>query len=344
MSIDDDFVIELKQYKSDILSDPELIEEFKEWSNKKEFLVLSKYDYSTGKSQFYGIPECRRGNSIYARRVRKRFSRLYDSSNVQLFNPKDRSKKFYDTSVLYITGTYDTKLSARKDAWLKHSCYFNKLLSYLRSKYGLCASCRVWESFVNGYPHFHAIIVFEKYTFQVHRDKKGKFRVSDSDRDIIRQGWHSNVDIQGCWSVNGGLRYLQNYLVKSVSVMACEIQPGDTPKVKADKYKALLTMALCHDFHKRAFACNGHFADLIRTLRNSKIQLDLHGFPFVDTRYKWYLVGFLECINRDFRFTELTRDEVLDSSIRSPIRNSIRSIRIPKPGSIPEKIGKWELD
>ena len=74
-------------------------------------------------------------------------------------------------------------------------------------------ACRVFKSFENGYPHIHCILLFSEYSFSVFRDDKGQFRVHE--KDVISQGWHSNVDVKAMSSA-GGFSYLKKYLLKGI--------------------------------------------------------------------------------------------------------------------------------
>jgi hypothetical protein len=51
-------------------------------------------------------------------------------------------------------------------------------MAYIRSHFGKVSCCRVFESFDNGYPHIHCILLFQEYSFSVFRDAKGKFRAT----------------------------------------------------------------------------------------------------------------------------------------------------------------------
>lgn len=96
--------------------------------------------------------------------------------------------------------TYDVKLSSFRDAWRNVGVEFNKFMAYIRRKFGKVSCCRVFESFENGYPHIHCILLFEAW-FSVFRDAKGQFRIHE--KDIFAEGWHSNVDVKAMSSLVG---------------------------------------------------------------------------------------------------------------------------------------------
>ena len=141
---------------------------------------------------------------------------------------------------LWATLTYDTKLCSYKEAWEQIGIEFNSFMAYVRRHFGKVSCCRVFESFENGYPHIHCILLFQEYTFSVFRDVKGQFRVHE--KDIIAQGWHSNVDVKAMSSLAGGFSYLKKYLLKGI-----DFESADS--------KGLKTLALCWVYPKKSFFC-----------------------------------------------------------------------------------------
>jgi hypothetical protein len=155
-------------------------------------------------------------------------------------------------------------------------------MAYVREKFGKVSCCRVFESFENGHPHIHCILLFETQ-FSVFRDSKGQFRVHV--KDVIAEGWHSNVDVKAMSSLARGFSYLKKYLLKN----------NNADKANS---KALMTLALCWVFRKRAFSASGQFrkalTDLIRIMHNSKrlvVQVSLSGEDIPETKFK--VLGFV---------------------------------------------------
>jgi len=143
--------------------------------------------------------------------------------------------------------------------------------------FGKVSCCRVFESFENGYPHIHCILLFQEYSFSVFRDTKGQFRVQE--KDVIAKGWHSNVDVKAMSSLAGAFSYLKKYLLKSI-----DLENADS--------KGLKTLALCWVYRKRAFSVSGSFrkalTDLITDLYNSNkplIQINLFGERLPEESY-----------------------------------------------------------
>ena len=127
-------------------------------------------------------------------------------------------------------------------------------------------------------------MLFQEHTFKAFRDAKGQFRVQE--KDIIAQGWHSNVDVKAMSSLTGGFAYLKKYLLKSI-----DFENADS--------KGLKTLALCWVYRKRAFAVSGTFrkalTDLITDLHNSikpLVQITLLGEKIPEE--KFFLLGFVK--------------------------------------------------
>jgi hypothetical protein len=80
----------------------------------------------------------------------------------------------------------------------------NRFLSFVRKQFGKLSSIRVFESFENGFPHIHAILLFESRRFKVFRDRKGQFRIDE--KSVMARGWHSNIDVKAMSSLGGGVQ------------------------------------------------------------------------------------------------------------------------------------------
>ena len=271
----------------------QIVEQYEEWVSEDVYMIFTKWNKKKWKNDVYAVKCAKRGNDVYRSRVKRRFIGLRRySENIVFFNPKDRGKK--TTRALWITLTYDTKRCLYGEAWENIGVEFNRFMSYLRRKFGKISSCRVFESFENGHPHLHCIIIFKEHSFSVFRDSKGQFRIRE--KEVIAQGWHSNVDVKAMNSVAGGLSYLKKYLLKGIDVE------------KADS-KGLKTLALCWLYRKRAFSVSGQFrkalADLIRYLHNSNkktVQITLFEEILPEERY--YCIGSVS-------YTHLTLPTIL---------------------------------
>jgi hypothetical protein len=260
----------------------QITEKYTEWVSEDTYMILSKWNKDKSKNDVFAVKCSKRGNDVYHSRVEKRFKSLTcNADKLVFFNRKDRGEKH--TSALWVTLTYDPKICSYKDAWENIGSEFNSFMAYIRSDFGKVSSLRVWESFENGYPHIHCILLFEKYSFSVFRDHKGNFRVKE--KDVISAHWHSYTDVKAMDSLVGGFGYLKKYLLKSINYE------------NADS-KALRTLALCWLFGKRAFSVSGKFkrmlTDLITNLHNSKkhlSQVTLYGE--IIPQEKSFLLGFV---------------------------------------------------
>lgn len=271
----------------------QIVEQYKEWASEALYMILTKWNPKKWKNDVYAVKCAKRGNDVYRSRVESRFRgvRRY-SEDIVFFNSKDRGKK--ETRALWVTLTYDTKRCLYGEAWEKIGVEFNGFMSYLRRNFGKISSCRVFEAFENGHPHIHCILIFKEHSFSVFRDSKGQFRIRE--KEVIAQGWHSNVDVKAMSSIGGGLSYLKKYLLKGIDVE------------KADS-KGLKTLALCWAYRKRAFSVSGQFrkalTDLIMYLHNSNkklVQISLIGGIIPEERF--HMIGFIPAI-----FIHLTREE-----------------------------------
>jgi len=299
-------MVSLKAFFRDYLqfnySVPEIVERYVEWVNDVKYMILSRWDGS--ENEVFAVKCAKRGNDVYRSRVSRRFAGLCSrAEDLVFFNPKDRGAK--KTRALWVTLTNDTKRCSFGEAWRNVGIEFNRFMAYVRKKFGSVSCCRVFESFENGYPHIHCILLFESTWFSVFRDRKGQFRVHS--KKVIARGWHSNVDVKAMGSLSGGFSYLKKYLLKNINAE------------KADS-KAVKTLALCWAYRKRAFSVSGRFrqllSDLIRYMHNSNRQLcqvTLTGGILVQ-EYKFYVLGFVAAdvvrLKKDVWFRKLDSQQV----------------------------------
>ncbi len=294
----------LKDYLKQNFSVEEIVEKYEEWVSESTYMILSKWNKEKWKNDVFAIKCSKRGNDIYRHRVKERFVGLsHKSEQLEFFNPKDRIAD-KTTCALWSTLTYDTKLCSYKEAWEQIGIEFNAFMAYVRRNFGKVSTCRVFESFENGYPHIHCILLFQEYSFKVFRDAKGQFRVKE--KEIIAEGWHSNVDVKAMSSLAGGFSYLKKYLLKGI-----DFENADP--------KGLKTLALCWVYRKRAFAVSGTFrkalTDLITHLHNSNkplVQVTLYGKIIREEAF--HLLGFFTStelkIEKNLWFTMLNREQV----------------------------------
>jgi hypothetical protein len=293
----------LRDYIQFNYSVSEIVERYAEWVNDVKYMILTRWNEKKWKNDVFAVKCAKRGNDVYRSRVSRRFAGLCSrAEDLVFFNPKDRGAK--RTRALWVTLTNDTKRCSFGEAWRNVGVEFNRFMAYVRKKFGNVSCCRVFESFENGYPHIHCILLFESTWFSVFRDRKGQFRVHS--KKIIARGWHSNVDVKAMHSLAGGFSYLKKYLLKNINAE------------KVDS-KALKTLALCWAYRKRAFSVSGHFrqllSDLIRYLHNSNqrsLQVTLSGEIIQEE--KFHVIGFVPAdvvrLNKDVWFKKLDSDQI----------------------------------
>ena len=272
----------LRDYFQLNYSVPEIVERYVEWVSEVKYMILSRWNEIESRNEVFAVKCAKRGNDVYRFRVSRRFKGLcWLSDDLDFFNPKDRGVK--KTRALWVTLTYDTKLCAFGDAWRNIGKEFNLFMARVRKQFGKVSCCRVFESFENGYPHIHCILLFESSWFHVFRHRKGQFRVHS--KEVVAKGWHSNVDVKAMSSLGGAFSYQKKYLLKSINS-----EEKDS--------KALKTLALCWAYRKRAFSVSGLFRqllhDLIITMHNSNRQLrqvTLSGEVLLE--FKFCVIGFV---------------------------------------------------
>jgi len=293
----------LKDYIQFNYSVPEIVELYAEWVSEVKFMILTRWNEEKWKNDVFAVKCAKRGNDVYRFRVSRRFKGLCSmADDLVFFNPKDRGAK--KTRALWATLTYDIKLCDFGDAWRNIGKEFNRFMARVRKRFGKVSCCRVFESFENGYPHIHCILLFESTWFNVFRDRKGQFRVHS--KKVVAKGWHSNVDVKAMSSLGGAFSYQKKYLLKSINS-----EEKDS--------KALKTLALCWAYRKRAFSVSGLFRqllhDLIITMHNSNHrlrQVTLSGEVLLE--YKFYVIGFVPAdvvrLKKDVWFSKLNSEQV----------------------------------
>jgi len=293
----------LRDYIQFNYSVPEIVERYVDWVSEVKYMILSRWNEMESKNEVFAVKCAKRGNDVYRFRVSRRFKGLSSmTEDLVFFNPKDRGIK--KTRALWVTLTCDTKLCAFGDAWRNIGKEFNLFMARVRKRFGKVACCRVFESFENGHPHIHCILLFESTWFHVFRDRKGQFRVHS--KKVIAKGWHSNIDVKAMSSLKGGFAYQKKYLLKNI-----DVENADS--------KALKTLALCWAYRKRAFSVSGLFRqllhDLIITMHNSNPklrQVTLSGEVLLE--YRYYVVGFVPAdvvrLKEDIWFSRLSSEQV----------------------------------
>jgi hypothetical protein len=259
----------------------ELEEFYKNWRDFDEYLVLQKQTDNLRikgevDKETIAVKCAKRGNDVYWWRVWKRLKFLYKLRDKVLFDPHDSIKM---TNVLFVTLTFDTKISTIREAWETFGEEFNKWIRNLRKKFGKISYLRCWERSKKAYPHAHVLMVFHEYKFKIafSHIKKSRRVYRIVEKGAFERSWHSFVDVQAVRKMRAGITYILKYLTKT----------------KNETQTQRLTLALCWLFRKRSFAVSGDFHELLYAMAETKhrlIQIDFFR-KVVKLKVVWVFIG-----------------------------------------------------
>jgi hypothetical protein len=251
-------------------------------------MIFRKEHIHTGEKEFKAVKAAKRGNEIYAWKLRKRFEPLMELPSVWYFNPRDRSSR-HACGALFITLTLARGIRLDQ-AWEGIGSAYNKWISKLRRRYGRIEALRVFEAHKDGWPHIHAILLFESKTFDAFF-YNGSWRVQEKHDLEWDEGF---TDVEALGSLRGGVRYVTKYLAKLHGV---HLAGGiGTPEGNMGGLVASanpLTLAMMWAFKRRAFGISRRLLDLTYvSMTNSNLgplgQVDLD----LVSVWKWDLIGF----------------------------------------------------
>jgi proteasome lid subunit RPN8/RPN11 len=199
--------------------------------------------------------------------VKKRLDWLSNGENAKFFDISDFTlNKQVSSSAIWLTLTYNVERCSRFDAIENIGKEWNAFISALRQKYGKISVLRTWECSEKGYPHIHAILLFQNAEFSVFphfSEKEGQLTFRIKEKDEIASLWHSHADVQAVSSTKKLFNYMKKYQTKTL--------------LASDSPKGTRTMSLLWLFRKRGFSVSGDFrtriSDLIRNLHNSKTEI-----------------------------------------------------------------------
>lgn len=276
-------------------------QKYLKWVSENEYLILGEFHPLDGFIGFAGVKASKRGNDVYHKRVTERFNPLMELPDTVFFNYKDRSKR-HKTRAMFVTLTYDQKGLKIGESWEQIGEDFNRFSSSIRRRFGSVAIVRVWEAHNSGFPHIHAIMVFEEAEFGAFH-YEGSWRIQQK-RDLEAYWPHGFIDVEALSSTRGGLHYVAKYLGKlhrlGYTAKPGYIEEGESSGLGGLVSKASVrTLSLMWVFRKRAFSISGSFIDLIEALHNSNCgiqtevcQLDLMGVEVPERVTEWILCGF----------------------------------------------------
>jgi len=285
----------LNNYREIEIPMEDIIQAYTSWVQEDKYMIMERdkpvWDAPHSATMFeretIAVKCAKRGNDVYSRRVLSKFGMF----EVLL---KDLNLAYFDkgkmrTQVLFLTLTYNTGLRSQHQAWKTLAKFYNLFMSKMRRVFGSISSARTFESFENGYPHVHAVLLFNDFSFVVREyiNKKGRkvLLIDDDIKDCISAMWHSNVDVKGVGNVSESINYLKKYISKCANFDATDS-------------KGIKTLAQCWAYRKRAYCLAGIFrmrmSDLISHMQNSNskiLQLTLQNEKLEENR--WHCLGFV---------------------------------------------------
>lgn len=210
----------------------------------------------------------KRGNDVYNQRQALRFKALKMAISGRDKRRKERGLRRYrtrgKTRMLFVTFTWahgaDYSIG---EAWDCLGAEYHRWAAGMRRKYGRFSQFRVWEGQSNGYPHIHAMLVFDDHRFDTFLHG-AKWRVGAegegrAERDAMADRWkHGFVDVQGVMDPRAGVSYVLKYVGGQGKGKDPHPRPGGPSMT-------IRTMSLCWLFEKRQFAMSGVFVDLIKS-------------------------------------------------------------------------------
>lgn len=217
----------------------------------------------------------------------------------------------------------DNYRSDREYAWRNFGTYFNSFLAGLRKKCRtveisekngqpfirevsakIHVAVRSWEAHKSGWPHFHAILCFEGYPWEMFQDKNSRWRIEEKDK--IADSWtHGFVDVL---ALTRGT--LEKNITNVIWYVSKNLSDQDYRLVRSWPHKKRVTQSLLWYFGMRSFSASTKLlandcapgADLIKP--SSIIQVDIEGKEAILELDKWEFLGLVRRID-----TDLERDD-----------------------------------
>jgi len=282
---------------------------YQEWVSDDNYLVLKKTN-PNGVVEYQAHKARKRGNDVDVYRISRHLREIGGS----ILEYTKRGQRLKSTSAVYVTGTIDPRLVEHdlEYAWQYLGYWFNMFLANLR-KHCLAVSddngdeakatgakirvFRSWESHESGWPHFHAILCFEGFSWSIFQDAGSKWRLEDKRvfEDAWSYGW---IDVLALTpgtaerNIEKVVWYVSKYVAKCAS-------DADYRRVESWPIKRLLTESILWYYGKRSYSIS---RDLTREvdcgavdLKNpiSTIQTNLEGNQVPELEIKWEFVGLV---------------------------------------------------
>lgn len=239
------------------------------WLSDTVWIILSKKDEPNRR---IAVRASKRGNDIYRERISKKFE-IAEKNLKKFIRTEKRGKRTY-TNALFVTLTIDPHGMSLVEAWKKAPKEFNRWITLLRKRYGSIKVIRAWESHKKGFPHIHALLVFEDrlWCIKYHR-KSRSYRLNSYDEKelIFTRTWKRGfVDVQGALNAKDSIRYMLKY----ISGVKRKNRSGSSAKIELDS----LTLSMLWIMGMQSYAVSTEFIKGVDTMymHNSN-----HGWKFL---------------------------------------------------------------
>jgi hypothetical protein len=288
---------------------------YQEWVSDDNYMVLKKTD-PDGTVEYRACKARKRGNDIDVWRIGRNVRAIEDG----ILDFAEKSRRFRSTSAVYLTGTIDPRLVEYdlEYAWQYLGYWFNMFLSTLRKR---CQNARIrvfrsWEAHESGWPHFHAILCFEGFSWSIFQDSGSRWRVKEKEffEDAWSYGW---IDVLGLTpgTIEKNARRVVGYVAKYVAKGAIDT---DYRNVDSWPMKKLLTESILWYYGKRSYSVSRGLLERacahdLKRKRTSTIQTNIEGGEIPDSKTRWEFVGLVR--RRD---TELSFDDWVKSYSEPP--------------------------
>lgn len=184
---------------------------------KSTFYFCQKLiDQDTEEIFYRKFAPSKKGNDTYAYYIRKRFKQIEEFLKDN-FIFKELNKNEILTNIFFITLTTQTRTQEQiENSWELMKDKVPLLIRKLRRKFGNISYFYVYESHLRGGCHCHLVLILPsaiKCKKIIGVEGEVKYITQDNIRNDIKNYWEENLDIQGCYAVEG----LQRYLAKEMS-------------------------------------------------------------------------------------------------------------------------------
>ena len=221
------------------------------WLKDDRYILFQNNE--TGK--YILLPAAKRGNLVYANRVKHRFDSLkFSLPNQTFFNPDYSERCARSTPLILTTLTYDPSRYTIGEAWDNLPADYNRCMAMLRKSFpGVkIGTLRGNEAHKSGYPHMHVLIAFDTPLPVVrHNNRSGKttWRLTYDLKEKIARCWNPGyVDILAMPTTSSAIDYVSKYIVKGLTV------PLDSLEYPDFDNKVLVALAVQWAKGMRAFS------------------------------------------------------------------------------------------